>query len=164
MTAVEGGLRSTGRSLKLISRGERNTKTRINVTITSYCTVPRSCDHKMKPRIVRQTPFREPWFDSGETFVASASCFNSVTSALMVLLLVCNCARNHTPVQLSSVDRLGKLRVASVRARYDTVDSHVGPQRFRHDHAAVGLLVVLKNRKPSAPYGQCAAVQRVQKA
>src|SRR3954471_12172666 len=56
-TPVAFGLRCTGRSLKLMSIGDRNTKIRINVTMTSYCTVPRSYDQKMNPLIVRHTGF-----------------------------------------------------------------------------------------------------------
>src|SRR3984957_1475225 len=39
--------------------------------------------------------------------------------------------------------------------------THIRLERFRNQHAAVGLLIVLHNRHPGAPHGQPAAVQRV---
>src|SRR5260370_22417764 len=52
---------------------------------------------------------------------------------------------------------------ADLRPPYgDVVRAHVGLQRLRNAHAAVGLLIVLQDRNPCAPYRQGAAVQRVQ--
>src|SRR5229473_6951988 len=72
------GLRSTGWSLKLINRGERNTNSRISVTITSYWIVPRSCDHKMKLLMVRQKLL------TGSDGVAVGAGFNSALSSLIL--------------------------------------------------------------------------------
>ncbi len=41
----------------------------------------------------------------------------------------------------------------------NSLHAHIRPQRLRHHDAAVGLLVILQNRQPSAPNGQSAAVQ-----
>src|SRR5579863_136861 len=38
----------------------------------------------------------------------------------------------------------------------------VRPQRLRHHHAAVRLLIILEDREPCAAHGQTAAVQSVQ--
>ena len=47
------------------------------------------------------------------------------------------------------------------RRRHDPFHSQIRPQRFRNDHAAIGLLVILDDRHPGAPDRQSAAVQRV---
>jgi hypothetical protein len=64
--------------LKLITRGEKNTNNKISVTMTSYWIVPRSCDHKIKLLMVRQT--LRPGTDGG----ATGAGFNSVLSNLIL--------------------------------------------------------------------------------
>src|SRR5215467_7240307 len=39
--------------------------------------------------------------------------------------------------------------------------THIRPQSFRNNHAAVGLLVVFQDRQPGTADGQAAAVERV---
>jgi len=57
-----------------MKRGEKKTNSRMSVTITSYWMVPRSCDHKMKPLTVRQTP---------RTGVAAGALLNSAFSVIL---------------------------------------------------------------------------------
>src|SRR5437764_13323811 len=54
-----------------------------------------------------------------------------------------------------------KVRKPSELLRGNPVSIHISTQDFWNQHAAIGLLIVLKNGQPGASDGQTAAVQRV---
>src|SRR6185437_10963229 len=55
----------------------------------------------------------------------------------------------------------GSFSACSEPLWYDPVRSHIPPQRFRHNYAAVRLLIIFENRQPRPAHSQTASVQRV---
>jgi hypothetical protein len=74
--------------------------------MTSYCTLPRSYDHRIKPRIVRQTLL------TGKEGAAVSDWFNWIGSALMVRPLSATAIALAANADIHSVDRFSHLRVA----------------------------------------------------